>query len=170
MGSSLDEPPSSLKSLWHNEVSLFHFAQNTKGFTLIEVMVLLIVVTFGLLALISMKASALRKETPPEHILLAKQIVRKVEERILENASNVHAYDGMRTATNTRKNCPDQSPEPSCLQDFSEWKKEVSALPQGDLTIRLVSNNTPEKVTVDLSWHDNIKDHNISVPIRLTDR
>ncbi len=55
-----------------------HALQNKKGFTLIEVMVLLIVVTFGFLALISMKASALRSESHPEHTLLANQILERV--------------------------------------------------------------------------------------------
>lgn len=146
---------------------MIHFMKNKKGFTLVEAMVLMIVVTFGFLALISMKASALRKESHPEHTLLANQIVQKVGQRILENAANVKAYDGMQTATDTRTHCPDQSPKPVCLQDFSDWKQDVSALPQGELTIHLVSDSKPERVQVDLSWRDKTVDRKISVPIHL---
>lgn len=138
-----------------------------RGFTLIEVFAGLIIVTFGLLALISMKVSALRKANIPEHQVLANRIVQTVSERILANSSNAQAYDGMQTASNKKTNCPEQMPRPDCLRDFTEWQNAVSALPQGDLSIALVSDRGPKKVDVNLSWHDHVGTHKVKRPIHL---
>lgn len=140
---------------------------DNKGFTLIEVFALLVVVTFGLLALISMKVSSLRKTNTPEHTVLAHRIVQKVSERIQENGAQVQAYVGMRTATNEKMNCHEKSPRPDCLRDFMEWQNAVSALPKGDLTIALDADKSPKKVDVNLSWQDQVGNHRVKVPIHL---
>ncbi|MFQ5596692.1 MAG: hypothetical protein ACE5GK_01440 [Nitrospiria bacterium] len=143
---------------------------NKAGFTLIEVMALMIVVTFGLLALVSMQASALRKSNQSGFTETATQIVTRVGERILENGENSQAYDGMRTATDTRENCPEQTPHPSCLQDFSDWKDAVSALPKEDLSIRSISNTQDVDFTVDLSWQESTESKHVRMPFKLSSR
>ncbi len=146
-----------------------NWTKEENGFTLIEIFGVMIIVTFGLLALLSMKVSALRKANDSEHTILANRIVQKVSARIQENGANVQLYDGMQTAANLKTNCPEQNPLSTCDEDFKEWQNAVSALPKGDLSIALDSKQSPQKVDLKLSWQDQAGSHKLQLPIHVNE-
>ena len=148
-----------------------HQSSRQAGFTLIEVMVSLVIAGTGLLALASMQATALKGGNMASGITTANQMLQNATERILKNAVNVAAYDGMQistdTTTNTRVNCPTLDPVPACLRDFLDWQNAIAELPKGSMTISSTSSGNFELVTVAVAWEDMMGGHAMSTPFQV---
>ncbi|MFQ5543049.1 MAG: type IV pilus modification protein PilV [Nitrospiria bacterium] len=141
--------------------------KNERGFTFIEVLVAMFIVTFGLLALASMQVTALKGAAVGGNTTHANQLARDVVERVLKNATNVGSYDGMQTSTNQRQNCPTLVPSPACLQDFTVWQNTITALPNGDLTIASIPGPNFDTVNVNVSWQDPSGSHAVVLPFQV---
>ena len=146
---------------------MFSLIRNTKGFTLIEVMVALVILEFGLLGLAAMQAQALRATSMGGNVAIANTIARDVAERIMKNALNVGAYDLMATNTGLRPNCPNLAPPPVCAQDFNDWQNTITNLPQGVLQISSTVGATFDTVVMTVSWQDGMGSHSINTPIQV---
>ena len=140
---------------------------NANGFTLLEVLIATLVLTFGLLGLASMQAQAIRSTGQGGNMSLANNMVWNAAERIHRNAANVGAYNGMNTSTGAKVNCPNIAPAPVCANDFSDWQKAITLLPNGLLQISSVVGTTFDTVTVSVSWSDAVGSHAVSLPIQV---
>ena len=144
---------------------------NSDGFTLMEVLVAMVITGTGLLAFASMQAAALKGENMSDSFTTANQMVRNVSERILKNATNVVAYDGMKVASNSatdkKLNCPTLDPMPACLRDFTDWQNAVTDLPGGNLSISSVPSGNFQMVTANVAWQDIMGSHTISMPFQV---
>jgi len=144
---------------------------HTKGFTLMEVLIAMVIAGTGLLAFATMQVSALKGENMSDSFTSANQVLRNVSERVLKNASNVAAYDGMIISgaplTDSKQNCPSLDPIPACLQDFNDWQNAVSDLPEGNLSITALPSGNFQVVTASLAWQDIMGSHSISMPFQV---
>lgn len=139
----------------------------TKGFTLIELLVAIFLLTFGLLGLAALQGQALRGTGMGGNTTVANKMVRDVADRILKNAANVAAYNGMNTNTGVRPNCPAIIPTPVCAQDFADWQNAMTSLPRGVLQIANTVGATFDTATVTISWQDAIGSHTVVLPMQV---
>jgi type IV pilus assembly protein PilV len=137
------------------------------GFTLLEVLIAIFVLTFGLLGLASMQSQAMRATGMGGNISIANNMVWNAAERIHKNSANVGAYNGMNTSTGAKLNCPNISPAPVCSQDFSDWQSAITTLPSGVLQITSVVGATFDTVIVSVTWRDAVGNHTVSLPIQV---
>jgi len=144
---------------------------HSKGFTLMEVLVAMVIAGTGLLAFATMQAAALKGENMSDSFTTANQILRNVSERVLKNATNVAAYDGMNLSGNPssdlKLNCPTLDPVPACLRDFGDWENAILGLPNGILSISSVPSSNFQLVTASLIWQDVMGSHSISMPFQV---
>ena len=146
---------------------MFSLFRNTKGFTLLEVMVSLVILEVGLLGLAAMQGQALRATGMGGNVAIANTIARDVAERIMKNARNVGAYDLMATDTGLRPNCPNIAPPPVCEQDFTDWQNTITNLPQGVLQISSTVGAAFDSVIMTISWQDGMGSHSINIPVQV---
>src|SRR3972149_5563493 len=122
------------------------------GFTLIEVLVTIFVLTVGLWGLAALQAQALRASGSSGETTTANSLLRNVTDRIIYNAANTNAYSGMNTTTGVRPNCPVLAPPAVCEQDFTNWRAAVTALPGGALQIAVIAGATFNTATATVTW------------------
>lgn len=137
------------------------------GFSLLEVVIAILILTVGLLGLASMQGQALRATNMGGNSAVAKGIAMDVMERIIRNSQNVRAYDGMSLSNGTKPNCPNITPLPACALDFNDWQNMVSSLPNGDLQISVNQGSNFDTVTLLVSWQDAMGTHTINVPLQI---
>jgi len=140
---------------------------HTKGFTLIEVMVAMLVITVGLLSLATMQATALKATSVGGNMSVANNMARDAAERLFKNASNIGAYDGMDTLAGVTPNCPNLVPSPVCQQDFTDWQASITNLPQGKLQIISLVGGNFDSVLLTVSWTDIKGSHNLRLPLQV---
>ena len=138
-----------------------------KGFTLIEVLVSITLLSIGLLGLASLQGQAFRATGMSQGSTMGNNLARNTIERILGNPGNVSAYDAMNTATGSRPNCPTLSPPLVCAQDFTDWQNTVSSLPQGVLQVSTTTGANFDTVTVTVSWQDAKGNHSVILPVQV---
>lgn len=141
--------------------------RNKKGFSLIEVMVAMLVITVGLLGLSAMQATALKGSSLGGNMSSANNIARDVAERIFKNASNAGAYDRMDTLGGLSPNCPQMSPIPACQRDFIDWQASVGNFSEGRLQITSTVNLNFDLVLVTISWSDLMGEHAVRLPLQV---
>ncbi|MEW6682431.1 MAG: type IV pilus modification protein PilV [Nitrospirota bacterium] len=139
----------------------------TAGFTLIEVLITIFVLTVGLLGLAALQAQALRASGSGGAQTTANALLRNVADRILYNAGNINAYSGMDTSSGARPNCPVLIPAAVCQQDFTNWQSSVAALPSGRLTIAVVAGATFNTAVATVTWQDRMGGHTVTIPIQV---
>ena len=137
------------------------------GFTLIEVLVTIFVLTVGLLGLAALQAQALRASGSSGETTTANALLRNVTDRIIYNAANVNAYSGMNSATGARPNCPVLALPAVCEQDFTNWQAAVTALPGGVLQIAVIAGATFNTATATVTWQDQMGGHTMTIPIQV---
>jgi len=138
-----------------------------RGFSLLEAVIALLILTVGLLGLASMQGQALRATDMGGNSAIAKSIAMDAMERIIRNSQNVRAYDGMSVANGTKPNCPNIAPLPACAIDFNDWQNMISSLPGGDLQISVNQGGNFDTVTVLVLWQDAMGTHTITVPLQI---
>jgi len=143
------------------------YRSNTKGFTLIELMVAVFLLTFGLLGLAALQGQALRATGMGGNTTVANKIVRDAADRMTRNAANVGAYNGMNTNTNARPNCPNIALTPLCAQDFADWQNAVINLPQGVLQIATIAGGNFTTAIVNVNWTDAMGFHPVVLPVQV---
>lgn len=139
------------------------------GFTLIEVLIAVFVLTVGLLGLAALQAQALRASGSSGATTTANALLRNVSDRILYNAANINAYSGMNTYTGVRPSCPALVPPAVCEQDFTNWQTAVTALPNGALQIAVIAGATFNTATATVTWQDRVGGHTMTIPIQVAE-
>lgn len=141
--------------------------RGSQGFTLLELMITLVILSVGLLGLATMQTQALKAIVSGGKITIANNLVRNAAERIIRNSANSGSYAGMNTGNGTRPNCPALTPPPACATDFTEWQSRVTRLPQGLLQVTSTAGASFDTVTVNLSWQDTMGSHSITLPLQV---
>jgi len=124
------------------------------GFTLLEVMVAMLVLSIGLLGLAGLMASSMRNNQGAYHRTQATWLAYDALDRL--RANRVAALAGGYSAANALgapANCTTTAPTGTVIaQDIGGWKNMIAcALPEGDGAIVVANTN---QVTVTVQWND----------------
>lgn len=121
-----------------------------EGFTLIEVLVAIVIITIGLLAVASMQTTAASGNTSSRNLTIAAQLTEEMIDRVRANAGDTpNIYNGLDTNA-----CAGTDP---VLGDCTQWRTRLqnSGLSgaRGQVT---VTNNNPivktATITVTVTW------------------
>lgn len=141
-----------------------HYGGN-QGFTLLELMIALVVLSVGLLGLSAMQGIAIKGTASGGSATIANNLVRNAAERIMRNSANSGSYAGMNTSTGARPNCPNIAP--ACVADFAEWQARVTQLFNGVLTVSSTVGANFNTVTVIVTWSDAMGQHSVTLPLQV---
>ena len=124
-------------------------ASAQQGFTLLEVMISVIVLTLGLLSVAGLTARSLAATDSSSYRATASQLALSMADRIraarqegLDSKCSV-AYGAGAVATGT-----------FCIPAVTAWKLEIASLPSGDGQIETVTAAGATFATVTVKWND----------------
>lgn len=130
------------------------------GFTLLEVLVAVVIISLGMLGVAALLVTVQKAETSSYIQQQAVQTAYDMLDRMRANLSGVQAgyYNGSYSGTSTAStNCNASVCSSQQLADYdtSQWTSDIDALPQGAGTVAsAVSSNGNVNVTVTVSWSD----------------
>jgi type IV pilus assembly protein PilV len=117
-----------------------------QGFSLIEVLVAIVVLSVGLLGLAALQVSGLRVGQSSFYRAQAAQFATDMADRLRANAGEARTCElDLADATPT-------SPTTTCERDLAEWRARLRSLPGGTgaVDVDLVTN----AVTITVQWDD----------------
>jgi type IV pilus assembly protein PilV len=113
-----------------------------RGFTLVEVLIALLVLSIGMLGIAALFAETLQAGRSAQFRTQAVSLAADLADRIRSNRTPVGAYAGTGAGAHA-------------VADLSEWKALVAAqLPQGEGGVRFLAGTalTPASYTIHVSW------------------
>ena len=141
--------------------------QRQQGFTLLEAMMALMVLSIGLLATATMQDVALSRNVDANQLTLATNMATEMIERIRFNNSNVAAYGGIDTQNNATRPPSSQS---MARGDYDQWQSRLAAAGltnmRGRVTVSSIgpTNLNQSQVTVQVTWSGtSILSHSLSL-------
>jgi type IV pilus assembly protein PilV len=126
-----------------------------RGFTLIEVMIALIVLSFGLLAIAAMQDMALGRNVDANEMSVVTNLAADMVERIRFNRPNVTAYNGIDTSNAGTRPLNAQA---MAQGDYDQWAARLGASRLGGVrglvTVAALgpANLNQSQVTVQVTW------------------
>lgn len=135
-----------------------HLTRKDTGFTLLEVLIALLVLSIGLLGLAALQTSGLRSNQMASMRTQATQLAYDITDRM--RANTVGTGDGDYVVNNAThptatKNCTSASCSPTELAtfDLDEWKDSLALLPGGVGEI-VQTAATPLTHTITVRWNE----------------
>ncbi|MFZ3042068.1 MAG: type IV pilus modification protein PilV [Thiobacillus sp.] len=125
------------------------------GFTLLEVLVAMLVLSIGLLGLAGLMASSMRNNQSAYHSTQATWLAYDILDRMRANRAGALAGGyGAASALGAPANCSTAAPSGSiAAQDIGGWKNMVAcALPEGDGAITVTPAS--RQVNITIQWND----------------
>ncbi len=125
------------------------------GFTLLEVMVAMVVLSIGLLGLAGLMASSMRNNQSAYHSTQATWFAYDILDRMRANRTAALASGYLAAnALGSRATCSTTAPTGSiAAQDIGGWKNMIAcALPEGDG--RIIVTPTTRQVSITVQWND----------------
>ncbi len=122
------------------------------GFTIIEVLVAVLVLSIGLLGLASLQATSLRNNTDASLQTRAAYIASDIAERMRANAAQAALYPGTAAAAVTG-GCLASACTPAQMvgNDIAEWNDMLATLPSGQGDITALGNGF---YTITVRWDE----------------
>jgi type IV pilus assembly protein PilV len=124
------------------------------GFTLLEVLVAMLVLSIGLLGLAGLMASSMRNNQGAYHRTQATWLAYDALDRLRANrAGALSGSYGAASALGSPAACSTTAPTGTvAARDIGGWKNMIAcALPEGDGSIAVGANN---QITVTVQWND----------------
>lgn len=129
-----------------------------KGFSLIEVLIAMSILTIGILSVVFMQTTALKVQSRNKISANVQLTTQEIVEKIMANAiddATILAYNGIKTNDNTTK--PLTSPVD---KDFDFFKDTMSKFPEGWVEISVI-NKRPYPLKVISHWKEGIYSHKL---------
>lgn len=136
----------------------------TGGFTLIEVLVAMLIMSFGLLGVASLVVTSLRYHQTAGQRAVATQLAVDMADRMRANTWSVIGANGARLTTYmtstvnftaSRPTCTSCSSADIAAQDFFDWSDAVkSTLPGGQGLVRWSPVGNANQIQVVLAWNE----------------
>ncbi len=124
---------------------------SSKGFTLIEVLVAMLVIAIGVLGVAALQFQALKYNHDAYLRSQINVLANDIIDRIRINNANVADYAGNYVIGSTTPGCNETS-APAAANDLNCWRTAVNnALPPGGAA-NIAQVGTTEQYTVTLSW------------------
>lgn len=127
---------------------------NNQGFTLIEVLISVLVLAFGLLGYAGLQATSLRNSQSSYYRSLATNAAYDIADRIRANKGAANQYTADPATAAAQPNCKTTT---GCTtaqmaeNDLHEWNQALSVLPMGAGSVTISSGIC----TVTINWDDN---------------
>lgn len=125
------------------------------GFTLIEGMISLVVLSVGLLAVSGMQSVALSRNVDANQLSLVTNLAAEMVERIRYNRANATAYNGVDTGNSATR---PPATQPMARGDYDQWAARLAASGlagvRGQVTVTTLAPTalTQSQVTVRVNW------------------
>jgi type IV pilus assembly protein PilV len=129
-----------------------------KGYSLIEVLIAMSILTVGILAVISMQSTAIKVQSRNKISATMQLINQEILEKIIANASDdqtILSYSGIKTNDSSTK--PTTSPADN---DFEYFKTLLAPYPGAWAEVN-VTNTRPYPVKVIVHWKDGAINHKL---------
>lgn len=133
------------------------------GFTLIEILIAMVILSVGLLGLSGMQTTVLKNNQSAYHRSLATQLAYDIADRIRANLDDANKLAASTYTTTELEDAGDQS---DCISvsstcttadmaenDLYEWNQALAALPSGEGSVTVVA--ATRTFTVTITWDDN---------------
>ncbi|SFU94330.1 type IV pilus assembly protein PilV [Polaromonas sp. YR568] len=121
------------------------------GFSLIEVMVTMVILSFGLLGVAGLLVNGVSNAVASESMAKASQLAADMADRIRANPTV--ALSATSEYLTLYSDSPPSSPTSIALNDKKVWLEALAAqLPQGDGQITNSVSGTDRKVTIQVRW------------------
>ena len=121
------------------------------GFSLIEVMVTVVILTLGLLGIAGLLVNGVSNASASESMAKASQLAADMADRI--RANPVVALSATSQYLTTYADTPPSSPSSIAENDKKVWLEALAAqLPQGDGKITNSVSGTDRKVVIEVRW------------------
>ncbi len=126
-----------------------------RGFSMLEVLIALMVLTVGLLGLAAMQEFAILRSVDANQLSIATNLAVEIIDRIQYNPKNVQSYNGINVST-TNNTCPLTPVQPN--GDCTQWRQRMLAtkLPSPSGTVSVTTTGPVSLnqwlVTVRISW------------------
>lgn len=117
-----------------------------QGFSLIEVLVAVVVLSIGLLGLAALQVSGLRVGQSSFYRAQAAQLATDMADRMRANAGEARTCALAMTAPTPT------SPTNTCQRDLAEWRNRLRTLPGGNGAVEI--DLAASLVTVTVQWDD----------------
>jgi len=124
---------------------------HASGFTLIEVLVSVLVLSIGLLGLASLQATSLRFNNDSSSQTLATYLANDMADRMRANVSVAASYPTASAAENTTCYSAGCSPSEMAGNDIFEWNEALKDLPGGQGTITAAGGSL---FTIRVMWDE----------------
>ncbi|MCX7770519.1 MAG: type IV pilus modification protein PilV [Proteobacteria bacterium] len=131
---------------------------SSKGFSLIEVLIAMSILTVGILAVVSMQTTALKVQSRNKLSANIQNIGQEIIERIISNSSDdqtVLSYNGIKTNDTTTK--PATFP---ANRDFDDFRNILNKYP-GSWAEISVTNIRPYPLKVTINWKEGTFNHKL---------
>jgi type IV pilus assembly protein PilV len=136
-------------------MSVHIHSRSQRGFTLIEVMIAMVVLSFGLLAIAAMQDMALGRNVDANEMSIVTNIAADMLERIRFNRPNVAAYSGIDTS-----NAGTRPPNAQAMAqgDYDQWTARLAASrlngARGFVTVAALGPAVlnQSQITVQVTW------------------
>lgn len=112
---------------------MLKLTQNQQGFSLIEAMVALLVISIGLLGIASLQVTAMKQNASSLNHSQAVWFTYNMSDRIRANISEFDGYNGIDTSTGYSQDCVASACSNAQMRDAdaSDWAAMVANLPGG---------------------------------------
>ena len=136
-------------------------AKHHNGFTLIEVLISMIILSIGFLGLASLQTTGLQNSDGAYMQTQASVLAYDMAERIKANGSNT-TYGGITTGASTAQNCTSGACTPAQIKahDVNTWKTSLAnSLPAGDGSITQTAGTSTtssddDKYAIKVVWNN----------------
>lgn len=137
------------------------------GFTLLEAMLALSILSIGLLATAAMQDMALRGNVDANELGSATGLATEMAERIRYNVKNVTAYNNIDTSNSATRPASTQT---MARGDYDQWQARLVATPQlrnarGRVTVTASgpTNLNQSLVIVQVTWSGKVINHSLTL-------
>lgn len=123
------------------------------GFTLVESLVAMVVISVGMLGIAAMYVEGLRAGRTSVYRSTAVELVADMADRIRANSAGQGAYAGAAAPNNCVGGAADCTPAQLAADDLFRWRQGVQArLPSGDAAIAFADGADTDQYTILVSW------------------
>ncbi|MEH6651036.1 MAG: type IV pilus modification protein PilV [Motiliproteus sp.] len=126
------------------------------GFSLIEVLVALLVLSVGILGLIAMESRALKNNQSAYHRSQATILIYDLADRIRANKGALASYESIINPSdqNCAASTPCNSASGMAQQDLYQWRQKVTDVFPGGTSVSWSVASSGDDVAITLRWDD----------------